>query len=156
MAALCRDAATQFLFRVSRYPRVSTGVRNAYLQLMSDPVRVFGKRILLVDDDPSARESIKLLLSIDRHNVIEAKNGQEALELFHRDVLDLVIIDYFMPQMEGTQVAEQIKLSSPTLPILMVTAYMEKLVDRRNPVDAILAKPFGIAELRQVIASLLN
>ena len=123
---------------------------------MSDPVRVFGKRILLVDDDPSARESIKLLLNIDRHNVVEAKNGQEALELFHQGVHDLVIIDYFMPQMEGSVLAEHIKLAAPSLPILMVTAYVEKLVDCRNPVDAILPKPFGIAELRQAIATLLN
>ena len=123
---------------------------------MSDDVRVFGKRILLVDDDAAARESIKLLLQIDRHDVVEAKSGQEALELFHQSVMDLVIIDYFMPQMEGTKLAEHLKLAAPSMPILMVTAYMEKLVDCHNPVDAILPKPFGIAELRQSIASLLN
>lgn len=123
---------------------------------MAGPDRVFGKRILLVDDDPSTRESIKLLLQIDRHEVIEAKNGHEALELFHQGVLDLVIIDYFMPQMEGSKLAEHLKLAEPTLPILMVTAYVEKLVDCYNPVDAILPKPFGIADLRQSIAALLN
>ena len=123
---------------------------------MSDDVRVFGKRILLVDDDAAARESIKLLLQIDRHDVVEAKGGQEALELFHQSVMDLVIIDYFMPQMEGSKLAEHLKLAAPSMPILMVTAYMEKLVDCHNPVDAILPKPFGIAELRQSIASLLN
>ena len=123
---------------------------------MADADRVFGKRILLVDDDPSARESIKLLLNIDRHCVVEAKNGQEALELFHQSVHDLVIIDYFMPQMEGSVLAEHLKLAAPSLPILMVTAYVEKLVDCRNPVDAILPKPFGIAELRQAIATLIN
>jgi CheY-like chemotaxis protein len=123
---------------------------------MSDDVRVFGKRILLVDDDASARESMKLLLQIDRHEVIEAKSGQEALELFHQSVMDLVIVDYFMPQMEGTKLAEHLKLAAPLMPILMVTAYVEKLVDCHNPVDAILPKPFGIADLRQSIASLLN
>lgn len=123
---------------------------------MSEPDRVFGKRILLVDDDKGARESIKLLLKIDRHNVVEAKNGQEALELFHQSILDLVIIDYFMPQMEGREVAAQIKLSAPYLPILMITAYLEKLVDTNNQVDAVLPKPFGIGELRQAIARLLN
>jgi CheY-like chemotaxis protein len=118
--------------------------------------RVLGKRILLVDDDQGARDSIKLLLNIDRHNVVEAKNGQEALELFHQSILDLVIIDYFMPQMEGREVAAQMKLSAPYLPILMITAYMEKLVDINNPVDAVLPKPFGVAELRQAIGRLLN
>ena len=123
---------------------------------MSVPVRVFGKRILLVDDDPGARESIKLLLNIDRHSVLEASTGQEALELFHRDVLDLVIIDYFMPQMKGLELAQSIKLAAPSLPILMVTAYLEKLIDVDKQVDAVLAKPFGIADLRDAIARLLN
>jgi CheY-like chemotaxis protein len=123
---------------------------------MSDQARVLGKRILLVDDDPGARESIKLLLTIDRHRVIEAKNGQEALELFHQGILDLVIIDYFMPQMKGSELATNIKLAAPLLPILMVTAYMEMLVDTNNAADAILGKPFGIEELRGAIARLLN
>jgi two-component system response regulator MprA len=134
----------------------SLGVKIAPTSAMSEPVRVFGKRILLVDDDPGARESIKLLLKIDRHNVLEAKNGQEALELFHQALLDLVIIDYFMPQMEGRELATHIKMAAPSLPILMVSAYMEKLVDTNNPVDALLPKPFGIDELRQTIARLLN
>jgi len=123
---------------------------------MSEPARVLGKRVLLVDDDEGARESIKLLLTIDRHVVIEARNGQEALELFNQGVLDLVIIDYFMPQMKGSELASNIKLAAPWLPILMVTAYMEKLVDNHCQVDAVLAKPFGIEELRQAIAKLLN
>ena len=138
-------------------PHRMFGVRNADIgRVMADQVRVFGKRILLVDDDAGARESIKLLLSIDRHNVLEATNGREALELFHQGILDLVIIDYFMPQMEGRELAANIKLAAPTLPILMVTAYMEKLVDTDNRVDAILPKPFGIGELREAIGRLLN
>ena len=123
---------------------------------MSEQARVVGKRILLVDDDPGARESIKLLLSIDRHTVIEAKNGREALEFFNQSLVDLVILDYFMPQMEGKQLAANIKLTSPTLPVLMVTAYLEKLVDSDNPADLVLGKPIGLAELREAISKLLN
>jgi len=123
---------------------------------MSGSGRVLGKRILLVDDDAGAREAIKLLLVIDRHTVVEAKNGHEALEIFNQGVLDLVIIDYFMPQMEGSELAANIKLTAPWLPILMVSAYVEKLVDSGTQVDAILGKPFGIEELRQAIARLLK
>ena len=123
---------------------------------MPEPDRVLGKRILLVDDDEGARESIKLLLNIDRHNVVEARNGQEALAIFHQNILDLVIIDYFMPQMKGCELAAQIKLSAPYLPILLITAYVEKLVDMDKPVDAVLPKPFGIDELRKSIGQLLN
>ena len=138
--------------------RVVPGWRQKCLHFnrMSDDGRVFGKCILLVDDDASARQSIKLLLQIDRHRVIEAKNGQEALKLFPKSAADLIIIDYFMPQMEGSKLAEHIKLAAPSVPILMITAYVEKLVDCHNPVDAILPKPFGIDDLRHSIAALVN
>jgi len=116
--------------------------------------RVVGKRILLVEDDRSARESIKLLLRIDRHTVVEAENGQEALDRFAREPFDLVILDYAMPEMLGRELAVQLKRLAPSVPILMVTAYLEKLSDSDKPVDAVLGKPFGFVELRQAIASL--
>ena len=123
---------------------------------MAEQNRVWGRRILLVDDDPGARESIKLLLTIDRHSVVEAKNGLEALERLRQMVFDLVIIDYFMPQMQGKELASHIRNAAPALPILLVTAYREKLVEGDTPVDEILAKPFGIAELRQATCKLLS
>jgi len=123
---------------------------------MSEPRKALGRQILLVDDDPGARESIKLLLTIDRHVVLEAKDGFEALERLRQMAFDLVIIDYFMPRMQGKELASHIRQAAPALPILLVTAYREKLVDSDTPVDEILAKPFGIAELRQVIGKLLG
>ena len=48
---------------------------------MAEQKRILGKRILLVEDDRGARESIRLLLTIDRHAVVEAPGGEEALEL---------------------------------------------------------------------------
>ena len=118
--------------------------------------RVFGKRILLVDDDQGALESITLLLRIDRHIVTQVRNSSEALALLANEPFDLVILDYFMPEMKGNELAAKIRRSVPGLPILMVTAYFEKLVDTDNPVDAIIAKPFGVDELRQAIAKLLS
>jgi CheY-like chemotaxis protein len=123
---------------------------------MTAQARVYGKRILLAEDDPGARESINLLLRIDRHEVIEAANGREALALFTQDRFDLVIVDYAMPEMLGNELALNIKRLAPAQPILMVTAYFEKLVDSHIPVDAILSKPFGVDELRQAIAKLIR
>ncbi len=118
--------------------------------------RVFGKRILLVEDDQGARESIKLLLLIDRHMVAEAGDGLEALDCFGRQSFDLVILDYAMPGIQGSELAMQLKRLAPSVPILMVTAYLEKLTDADKPVDAVLGNPFGIVEMRQAIASLLS
>src|SRR5215469_12300250 len=72
--------------RVRQEPRPSEGrlaskMLTGSYSCMPELDRVLGKRILLVDDDQGARESIKLLLNIDRHNVVEARNGQEALEV---------------------------------------------------------------------------
>jgi two-component system, OmpR family, response regulator MprA len=116
---------------------------------MNADVSTWGKRILLVDDDPAARESIKLLLNIDRHTVTEAANAIEAMQLFTGSTYDLVITDYLMPNMLGDDLARNIKNIAPTQPVLLVTAYLEKLIASDNPADGVLGKPFSVDELRQ-------
>lgn len=119
---------------------------------MNTNVSTRGKSILLVDDDPAVRSSIKLLLSIDRHIVTEAANGHEALQLFTGSRYDLVITDYLMAGMLGDELAQNIKNLAPAQPILMVTAYLEKLVDAGKPADAVLGKPLSIDDLRRAMA----
>jgi two-component system, cell cycle response regulator len=123
---------------------------------MITQTRVLRKRILIAEDDRGARESLSLLLRIDRHEVVEATNGREALELFTKEPFDLVIVDYAMPEMHGNELALNIKRFVPAQPILMITAYSEKLVDSNIPVDAVLSKPFGVDELRRALAKLLR
>jgi CheY-like chemotaxis protein len=132
---------------------VSEGCQMTFI---AEKKRISGKRILLVEDDQGTRESIKLLLTIDRHEVIEVAGGAEAIERAHSQPFDLIIVDYFMPGMRGNQVALCIRDIAPSLPILMITAYLEKLVDSDKPVDAVIGKPFAIEELRRAIAELLS
>ncbi len=122
---------------------------------MPDRPRVVGKRILIVEDDEGARESLKVLLRIDRHTISEAVTGEEGLKVFKQGLFDLVIIDYFMPGMKGQELADRIKQMTPSQPILMVTAYYEKLVQSDQRVDAILSKPFAVDELRNAVAKLV-
>ncbi len=121
-----------------------------------EPERVLGKRILLADDQQGVRDAIRFLLQVDEHAVTEARNGKEALELFAPGRFDLVITDFAMPVMAGNELAMEIKRLAPTQPILMITAYAEDLGKARNPVDAMLNKPFSFSDLRQVIAKLLG
>ena len=118
---------------------------------------ILGKRILIIDDDSSARESIKLLLNIDRHLVTEAQDGVEALTLIAEQTFDLVLLDFFMPGMNGDEVARRIRQIAPSVPILMVTAYVEKLVGLEGPDNAtpVLGKPFAVSALRGEITKLL-
>jgi two-component system, cell cycle response regulator CpdR len=115
-----------------------------------------GKRILLVDDEPSVRESFRMMLEIDDHIVTEAKNGAEALDLFAKGHFDLVTTDFEMPVMKGNELATRIKKLAPKQPILMITAYGRELGDSENPVDSILNKPITLDNLREAIAKLLS
>ena len=123
---------------------------------MAEQNRIVGKRILLVEDERGARESIKLLLTIDRHHVVEATEGAEAVELLKSQTFDLAILDYFMPGMRGSELALHIRKVAPALPILMITAYLEKLSETDKPVDAVIGKPFNVEELRRTITKLLS
>jgi len=123
---------------------------------MAEQKQTIGKRILLVEDDAGARDSIKLLLRIDRHEVVEANGGAEAIELLKSQHFDLAIVDYFMPGMHGSQVALRFREIAPSMPILMVIAYLEKLRDSDKPVDAVIGKPFAIEDLRRAITKLLS
>jgi CheY-like chemotaxis protein len=121
----------------------------------AEPRRFLRKRILLADDQPSVRQTIRLLLRLDEHTVVEAADGAEALALFRAGPFDLVITDLDMPKMKGDELASKIKRVRPSQPILMLTAYAEQLRGSDTPVDAILDKPFQLEDLRRVMAELL-
>ena len=114
------------------------------------------KHILLVDDEPGVREACRLLLCIDGHMVAEARNGPEALALCAQDRFDLIVTDFAMPGMNGSELAVKLKRLAPSQPILMITGYAREADCFQNPVDAVLPKPFSMAELRQIIAQLLS
>lgn len=114
------------------------------------------KHILLVEDQTSVREAVRFMLRTDEHTVAEANNGDQALALFTKGHFDLVMTDFAMPGMNGGELATKIKGLVPCQPILMITGYRKAIDDSRSPVDAILVKPFSLAELRLTIAKLLS
>jgi len=109
-----------------------------------------------VDDEPSVRQTFRMILEIDGHSATEAKNGVEALDLFNKAQFDLVMTDFEMPVMKGDALAVRIKRLAANQPILMITAYGKELGDSDNPVDGILNKPFTLDALRGSIAKLLS
>jgi CheY-like chemotaxis protein len=123
---------------------------------MSHPVHtVRGKRILLVDDELGVRESLRLLLVRDAHEVVEANNGAEAFTLFRQNRFDLVVTDFEMPFLKGNELAVRIKRIAPQQPILMLTAFGHRRAED-NPVDAVLDKPLDAVQLRELLARLLQ
>ena len=79
--------------------------------------------ILLVDDEAEIREGLRILLSGENYLIIEAANGQQALEQLaaNSNNIDLIILDIMMPGLSGLRVCEEIRKSS-TVPILFLTA----------------------------------
>jgi len=111
--------------------------------------------ILIVDDEPLVRQSVQILLQGDGYLVEEAKSGAEALALFKPGKFDMIFTDYLMPEMKGDQLAAAIKRRSPKQPVVMLTAYPEKLQSSDCPlggVDSFICKPFELETLRAAIA----
>jgi len=116
------------------------------------------KRILVVDDEPFVADAVKMLLEFDGHVVETASSGEDALALFEQGKFDVVITDYAMPAMKGDQLALAIKARAPNQPIVMITAYAEKLETSGNPltgIDCVISKPFKLEDLRAVVAKVL-
>jgi CheY-like chemotaxis protein len=113
--------------------------------------------ILVVDDEPSVRDSIRMLLVHFGHAVQTAENGAAALALLSAHRFNLVITDYFMHGMKGDELAALIKLRHPGMPVIMATAYADELKAEGRldgNVDHLLIKPFSITEMRDAIARL--
>jgi DNA-binding NtrC family response regulator len=88
--------------------------------------------ILIVDDDPGARQSLEVILE-DDYRILSAGSGQEALEVFQRESVDLILLDVNMPEMDGLEVLRRIKEQDDTVDVIMVSA----LNLARKAVDAI-------------------
>lgn len=109
-------------------------------------------KILIVDDEPDIRDILKIILTQENYEVIEACNGQEGLDLAKTKSPDLIILDYKMPKLDGREVCLQLKkdILLRHLPIIMLTGKGE-LSDKVKGLDAgaddYIVKPFEPQEL---------
>lgn len=114
--------------------------------------------ILVVDDDSHIRKLIRIYLEKNQFSVLEAPDGQEALDIFSHTKVDLAIVDVMMPRIDGIELTEDIR-SYLDIPILMVTAKGEskdKVRGFNAGSDDYLVKPFDPVELILRVKSLLK
>ncbi|AWY39227.1 PAS domain S-box protein [Pseudomonas putida] len=112
--------------------------------------------VLVVDDDGLVLTSTCLLLEDLGHRVSVADSGAQALQLFEGEQhFDLVITDMAMPQMNGAQLAQAIRILQPTLPIILATGYADRLEGFAAALPR-LSKPFTQINLVEVIASTMK
>ena len=116
-------------------------------------------RILVVDDDVTIRDSIKLVLETIGIETIPAENGERALEAFGRTGCDGAIVDLMMPGMSGLETVCALREQSPELPVLVVSGSLTRgsnapellrLATGLKDVSS-LAKPFRLSELLQAV-----
>jgi len=78
-------------------------------------------RILVVEDDVLMRMSLVTFLQDNGYHVLQAKDGQEGLDVFRRQAPDLVLLDLRMPKLDGLDVLEAITKESPEIPVIIVS-----------------------------------
>ncbi|RUM27020.1 PAS domain-containing sensor histidine kinase [Rhizobium vallis] len=115
-----------------------------------------GLRVLAVDDDGLVLMNTTLMLEDLGHTVFEAMAGSEALDILHRQPVDLVICDHAMPRMTGAQLAQAIRDEWPEMPILLATGYAE-LPEGAGMINLPrLGKPFSQAQLADAISRVVS
>lgn len=116
-------------------------------------------KVLLIDDNEDFRMALKHLLVSNAYDVLEAGNGEQALEIMRLSLPDIAIVDLDMPKMNGIEFSRRVKKDWPQTPILMVTAYSQFYSSKEviaAGIDAFLQKPIDGDVLVNVISQLLQ
>jgi CheY-like chemotaxis protein len=120
------------------------------------------KSVLVVDDDPSIRALIRLYLESAGYAVIEAADGRRAMAALDGQAMDLVILDIFMPEMDGLEVLQALRGHCEACKVMAISGGSAKIgMDLLGHAtifgaDAVLEKPFGESVLLGKVAGLIG
>ena len=115
--------------------------------------------ILVIDDEPSVRETLAEMLEIMGHRVLLAESGSNALQLLAANACELVFTDLAMPEMDGWETAREIRKRWPEMNVILVTGYGTGTVPPEGEdrlVNGIIGKPFDFSQISQTITSVLS
>ncbi|MDI1234743.1 MAG: response regulator transcription factor [bacterium] len=116
------------------------------------------KRILLVEDEHSLLDLVKLNLELDGNKVVGVRDGIEAIKRFKDEQFDLVVLDIMIPGIDGLNVCENIRLKNTEVPILFLSAKNsaeDRIAGLKKGADDYLTKPFNLEELQLRVQNLL-
>jgi two-component system alkaline phosphatase synthesis response regulator PhoP len=117
------------------------------------------KRILLVEDEENIRNVVKLNLEMEEFEVVAANNGKDALKYFKDQHFDLIILDVMLPEVDGFQICEQIRLTNMEVPVIFLTAKDasgDRITGLKKGGDDYLTKPFVLEELLLRVNNLIK
>ena len=115
--------------------------------------------VLIVDDERSMRDFLKILLEKEGHQVTTADSGASALDTLDKQSVDVIVSDIRMPGMTGIELLETVKEHAPELPIIMITAFAspdDAVLAMKNGAFDYISKPFNVDEIKSVIESATN
>jgi len=121
-----------------------------------------GRRLLLIEDDLEMRRMLAAALRRDGHLVIEAANGDDALDWLGPGVLDgdlervpdLIVSDIRLPYFTGLEILESLKVSSQRIPVILITGFPDRETYAQASqlgAECVLEKPFDLGELRAAV-----
>ena len=115
--------------------------------------------VLLVDDEDSVQKLLTFPLEREGFRVVQARDGEEALERFHSDAVDLVVLDLMLPKLSGLEVCRRMRGRGSAVPIIMLTARgdeVDKVLGLELGADDYITKPFSIREFMSRVRALLR
>lgn len=115
--------------------------------------------ILLVEDEENLHEALKLNLELEGYSVTSAYDGVSALNAVQGEYFDLIIMDVMLPEMDGINVTETIRISNNEVPILILSAKntsADRVLGLKKGADDYLTKPFNLEELLLRVNKLID
>ena len=115
--------------------------------------------ILLVEDEENLHEALRLNLELEGYDVTSAYDGAAALKALQAEYFDLLILDVMLPEMDGINVTETIRLNNNDVPILILSARnssADRVLGLKKGADDYLTKPFNLEELLLRVHKLIN
>lgn len=115
--------------------------------------------ILLVEDEENLHEALKLNLELEGYEVTSAYDGAAALKAVQAEFFDLIILDVMLPEMDGINVTESIRISNNDVPILILSAKnssADRVLGLKKGADDYLTKPFNLEELLLRVHKLID
>jgi two-component system, OmpR family, alkaline phosphatase synthesis response regulator PhoP len=116
-------------------------------------------RILLVEDEENIRDVVKLNLEMEGYEVVPTGNGRQAIQYFHEQHFDLLVLDVMLPEIDGFQICEQVRLTNLDVPIIFLTAKdtsPDRIMGLKKGADDYLTKPFNLEELLLRVNNLIK
>lgn len=115
------------------------------------------KKILVVDDESSIREALSKVLHAEDYEVVSAENGQEAIEKFGAEKIDLLLLDLGLPVKDGWDTLKWLAEVNPLLPVIIITGrWQQRELAEKAGADALMDKPLNVPRLLQTIRELVN